>query len=343
MCGRRIRTSSARSSSAGSSRSQSPVRCSGSIRSTSPTCRRRRTRRTRCSRGGDATLEPEGSADELFASARAGRLRLRPGVHRSGARRPRIAAARSNARARRGCVVTHGLGPRYLHSTGQLHKGGPNTGLFLQVVDDQGDELTIPGKPFGFCAADPRAGRGRLRGTEGARPPRRAHSTWRIVSMQLGMIGLGRMGGNMTHRLREHGHDVKTYDPAGRSARRRRSRSSRPARRAARVLDDDARAGRSPRTRSRQLLALAANGDTIVDGGNSNFRDSQRRYAEAQAKGIHFVDAGVSGGIWGLEGRLLPDGRRRRRAGAAARAGASRRSPPTTATRTSARPAPATS
>ena len=46
--------------------------------------------------------------------------------------------------------MTHGYGPRYLHSTGQLHKGGPNTGLFLQVVDDPGDELEIPGKPFGF-------------------------------------------------------------------------------------------------------------------------------------------------------------------------------------------------
>ena len=49
-----------------------------------------------------------------------------------------------------GIVVTHGYGPRYQHSTGQLHKGGPNTGLFLQLVDDQGNELPIPGKPFGF-------------------------------------------------------------------------------------------------------------------------------------------------------------------------------------------------
>jgi hypothetical protein len=51
-----------------------------------------------------------------------------------------------------GCVVTHGLGPRYLHSTGQLHKGGPNTGLFIQVYDDPGDELPIPGRDFGFRA-----------------------------------------------------------------------------------------------------------------------------------------------------------------------------------------------
>jgi hypothetical protein len=55
------------------------------------------------------------------------------------------------ARARQtGCVVTVGLGPRYLHSTGQLHKGGPNTGLFVQVVDETGDELPIPDRDFGF-------------------------------------------------------------------------------------------------------------------------------------------------------------------------------------------------
>jgi glucose-6-phosphate isomerase len=51
---------------------------------------------------------------------------------------------------RTGCVVTHGLGPRYLHSTGQLHKGGPPTGLFVQVVDDTGDEIPIPGQDLGF-------------------------------------------------------------------------------------------------------------------------------------------------------------------------------------------------
>ena len=56
------------------------------------------------------------------------------------------------ARAREtGCVVTHGLGPRYLHSTGQLHKGGPPTGRFIQVVDDPGEDLDIPDRDFGFA------------------------------------------------------------------------------------------------------------------------------------------------------------------------------------------------
>src|SRR5260370_18765882 len=60
-------------------------------------------------------------------------------------------------------------------------------------------------------------------------------------------------------------------------------------------------AGKPTESTFQELLTLADPGDTIVDGGNSNFRDSQRRHGEAKEKGIHFVDAGVSGGIWGLE------------------------------------------
>ncbi len=65
------------------------------------------------------------------------------------AREAELAPLVERARAT-GCVVTVGLGPRYLHSTGQLHKGGPPTGRFVQVVDDPGDELPIPGRAFGF-------------------------------------------------------------------------------------------------------------------------------------------------------------------------------------------------
>ena len=119
--------------------------------------------------------------------------------------------------------------------------------------------------------------------------------------MQLGMIGLGRMGNGLTERLRRHGHDVKTYDPAV------ESRTAASLEELAAQLDAPRAfwlmipAGRITEDAFQQLLTIAAKGDTIVDGGNSNFRDSQRRYAEAQAKGIHFVDAGVSGGIWGLK------------------------------------------
>ena len=119
--------------------------------------------------------------------------------------------------------------------------------------------------------------------------------------MQLGMIGLGRMGSGMTERLREGGHDVQTYDP---------NVEARTAESLAELKEqlDPPRAfwmmipaGKITEDVFRQLVELADEDDTIVDGGNSNFRDSKRRYSEAQQRGIHFVDAGVSGGIWGLE------------------------------------------
>jgi len=61
-----------------------------------------------------------------------------------------IAELRAAIRAGTGAATTFGYGPRFLHSTGQLHKGGPNTGLFVQVVDDPGKEVSIPGRKFGF-------------------------------------------------------------------------------------------------------------------------------------------------------------------------------------------------
>jgi hypothetical protein len=100
------------------------------------------------SSGDDPRLEPEGSVEELLAGAEPPSYvavqafidprrerELQPLVERAG---------------ETGCVVTRGLGPRYLHSTGQLHKGGPPTGLFVQVVDDTGEEIPIPGRDFGF-------------------------------------------------------------------------------------------------------------------------------------------------------------------------------------------------
>jgi 6-phosphogluconate dehydrogenase len=119
--------------------------------------------------------------------------------------------------------------------------------------------------------------------------------------MQLGMIGLGRMGNGMTERLREHGHDVKTYDPAVESRTAASLEELRSQLNAPRAFWMMIPAGKITEDTFQELLKLADEGDTIVDGGNSNFRDSQRRCAEANAKGIHFVDAGVSGGIWGLQ------------------------------------------
>jgi transaldolase / glucose-6-phosphate isomerase len=99
---------------------------------------------------GDVELEPQSSPDELFRLAQEGDY-VAIQAFIDPARAAELQPLIERAREQTGCVVTHGLGPRYLHSTGQLHKGGPNTGLFLQVVDDPGDELPIPGKPFGFA------------------------------------------------------------------------------------------------------------------------------------------------------------------------------------------------
>jgi transaldolase/glucose-6-phosphate isomerase len=101
-------------------------------------------------KSGDAELERESSLEELFAQANEGDY-VAIGAFIDPAREDELEPLIENARQATGCVVTHGLGPRYLHSTGQLHKGGPNTGLFLQVVDEQGDELAIPDQPFGFA------------------------------------------------------------------------------------------------------------------------------------------------------------------------------------------------
>jgi 6-phosphogluconate dehydrogenase len=119
--------------------------------------------------------------------------------------------------------------------------------------------------------------------------------------MQLGMIGLGRMGNGMTERLREHGHDVRTYDPQVESRTADSLAELKSQLETPRAFWMMVPAGEITEGVFQELLGLAEEGDTIVDGGNSNFRDSQRRYRDAQAKGISFVDAGVSGGIWGLE------------------------------------------
>jgi 6-phosphogluconate dehydrogenase len=119
--------------------------------------------------------------------------------------------------------------------------------------------------------------------------------------MQLGMIGLGRMGNGMTERLREADHDVRTYDPkvdarTAESLEELKGQLDPP-----RAFWMMVPAGDITEAVFQDLLKLADPGDAIIDGGNSNFRDSQRRYSEAKAKQLDFVDAGVSGGIWGLE------------------------------------------
>jgi 6-phosphogluconate dehydrogenase len=119
--------------------------------------------------------------------------------------------------------------------------------------------------------------------------------------MNLGMVGLGRMGANMTERLREHGHTVETYartnpERTANSLVELASKLPQP-----RVVWLMIPAGDPTENAFQTLLGLLEDGDVIVDGGNSNFRDSQRRAEEAKKKSVMFLDAGVSGGIWGLK------------------------------------------
>jgi 6-phosphogluconate dehydrogenase len=118
--------------------------------------------------------------------------------------------------------------------------------------------------------------------------------------MKLGMIGLGRMGSGMTERLRDGGHEVMTYDPhmesTAASLEELVSQLEPP-----RVLWMMIPAGEITEQTFEELLGVVSAGDIVVDGGNSNFRDSIRHHTTAKDKDVHFIDVGVSGGVWGLE------------------------------------------
>jgi len=128
--------------------------------------------------------------------------------------------------------------------------------------------------------------------------------------MKIGMVGLGRMGGNMTVRLIRHGHEVVAFDPnadavgaaEGQGAEGAHSLQELVERlEAPRVVWIMVPAGEITEKTIRDLRSLLSSGDVVIDGGNSNFRDSQRRAKEAGADGVRFLDCGTSGGVWGLE------------------------------------------
>jgi 6-phosphogluconate dehydrogenase len=115
------------------------------------------------------------------------------------------------------------------------------------------------------------------------------------------MVGLGRMGGNMAERLRRSGHEVVGYDRDPSVADVASLTEMAVALAVPRVVWVMVPAGEPTAATIAELGEILSVGDLVVDGGNSNYRDSMARAEELATRGIGFVDAGVSGGIWGLE------------------------------------------
>jgi 6-phosphogluconate dehydrogenase len=128
--------------------------------------------------------------------------------------------------------------------------------------------------------------------------------------MRIGFVGLGRMGANMVRRLVRDGHEVVAYNRTPEKTREIMAEGAAgafsledlvaqlPAPRAIWVMVP---AGEATEAMIAALAGLLAPGDTIVDGGNTNFHDDVRRHAIVAEKGLKYVDAGTSGGVWGLE------------------------------------------
>jgi 6-phosphogluconate dehydrogenase len=127
--------------------------------------------------------------------------------------------------------------------------------------------------------------------------------------MQLAMIGLGRMGGNMVQRLLQGGHEVVVFDRSADAVQAYIAKGAAGTKdlaelcsrlRVPRVVWVMVPAGAAVEGTIDQLLPGLTKGDIIIDGGNSNYKDSIRRAKSLEGKGIRFIDAGTSGGIWGL-------------------------------------------
>src|SRR5690606_38284179 len=129
------------------------------------------------------------------------------------------------------------------------------------------------------------------------------------VTMQIGMIGLVKMGANMARRLMKAGHELVVFDRSTAAIEQLASEGARPAE----SFADLCRKLAPPRTLCmivpagivgavlNELMPLLQGDDTVIDGGNSHYQDDIARAAECRAQGLNYVDMGTSGGVWGLE------------------------------------------
>ncbi|MDE2465850.1 MAG: decarboxylating 6-phosphogluconate dehydrogenase [Alphaproteobacteria bacterium] len=128
--------------------------------------------------------------------------------------------------------------------------------------------------------------------------------------MEIAIVGLGRMGGNIARRLMKHGHSVVAFDRSEEAVRTLADAGSRPAKslkeviaalKAPRAVWVMLPAGAPTETTIEALADLLAPGDVIIDGGNTFYKDDIRRAKALAPKSIHYIDVGTSGGVWGLE------------------------------------------
>ena len=128
--------------------------------------------------------------------------------------------------------------------------------------------------------------------------------------MQLGLVGLGRMGANMVRRLQKGGHTCIVFDLNAENVKKLVGEGAGGAESLQDLVKKLAKpraiwvmvpAGKATETTVQTLAAAMEPGDTIIDGGNSFYKDDIRRAAELKKKGIHYIDAGTSGGVWGVE------------------------------------------
>jgi 6-phosphogluconate dehydrogenase len=119
--------------------------------------------------------------------------------------------------------------------------------------------------------------------------------------MKIGLIGLGRMGAGIAERLRRSGHEVVGYDRDPAVSEVASLRELVDALSPPRVVWVMVPAGQPTEATLKELADLVSSGDILIDGGNSYYKDSKRRAEELSERGISFLDAGTSGGVWGLE------------------------------------------
>ena len=222
------------------------------------------------------------------------------------------------------------FGPRFLHSTGQAYKGGPDSGVFLQITADDARDLPVPGQKASFGIIKAAQARGDFDVlTERGRRALRVHlkgdldaGAGRAGCRDIGSTQLGNSANAAWHdrprpdgrqhrppadEERPHGGGVRQGSQSGRSARGRgRSRRQFAGRfrgklekpRTAWVMLP---AGKITEATIEALAKLMQPDDAIIDGGNTFWQDDVRRGKALKERGLHYMDVGTSGGVWGIE------------------------------------------